>query len=379
MPFATPANTRSTQSEKFHLRTSLADVPVNSSSKPTTQIDNLPTKTFDAPNDYIPEWIEEEHYEPPPEDVIRSLVRCKYHAFLDIFSKEKGESLPLHTDFDLQINLFPDKPIPFGGIYRLATAESATLKTYIDEMLEKGLIRPSTSRAGSPVLFVPKKGGELRLCVDYRRLNAITLKDRYPIPSTDILLDQLSSAKIFTKMDLQWAYPRVRIAEGHEWKTAFRTRWGLFEYLVMPFGLTNAPGCFQRCVQTVLREFLDIFCIVYIDNILIHFNNQEEHDAHVLQVMQALDKANLFAKASKCDFDVYEVEYLGYKISPDGIFLDPKKVETIIEWIAPSTPTQLRGFLGFANFYRRFIHAYSKLAKPLYELLKKKRTIHVDR
>ena len=179
-------------------------------------------------------------------------VPLAYHEYLDVFSKAKGESLPDHRPYDLEIKLEPGAVPPFGTVYRLAQPEQEFLKGYIDEMLSKGLIRTSSSRAASLVLFAPKKDGKLRVCIDYRRLNAMTIKDGYPLPSTDMLLDRLQGAVIYTKIDLRWAYHRIRIKEGDEWKTAFRTRYGLFEWLVMPFGLSNAPGAFQRLLQDVL-------------------------------------------------------------------------------------------------------------------------------
>ena len=327
--------------------------------------------TIIKPTNFDAEWLDEEYYEPPPKPTLEQLIPKVYHDFLDVFSKEKGESLPDHQPHDLKIELIPGSTPPFGGIYRLATAKSNSLKAYIDEMLEKGLIRESNSAAASPVLFVPKKGGELRLCVDYRRLNLMSIKNRYPLPSTDMLLDQLGRAVRFTKIDLRWAYHRIRIAAGYEWLTAFRTRYGLFEYLVMPFGLTNCPATFQRLVNTVLRQFIDKFVIVYLDDILIYSTNVGDHEGHVRQVLQALRENHLYAKAEKCDFHVEHVEYLGFHISPAGISMDPKKVSDVLDWTTPSNTKQLRGFLGFANFYRRFILGYSDVARPLYDLLRK--------
>jgi transposase InsO family protein len=325
----------------------------------------------EPPSDYRPAWLEEMDYEPPSLAKARTIVPEDYHSYIDVFSKERGESLPEHRPHDLVIDFEMDAVPPFQGIYRLADSEQETLKAYIDDMLEKGLIRESSSRASSPVLFVPKKGGELRLCVDYRRINDVTIKDRYPLPSTDMLLDQLSTAKIYTKIDLRWAYHRIRVAEGHEWKTAFRTRYGLFEYLVMPFGLTNCPATFQRHINSVLRQFIDRFVVVYLDDILIYSNNLEEHRSHVRQVLQTLREHDLYAKVEKCEFHVTKVDYLGFVITPEGVEMDPAKVEDIRNWTPPTNVKQVRGFLGFANFYRRFIHSFSNVVKPLYNLLTK--------
>lgn len=277
-----------------------------------------------------PDWLEEQHYLPPDLEKCLSLVTSRYHDYIDIFSKDSAESLPLHSDFDIKLNLVPGVVPPFGGIYRLATPEQNTLKEYIDDMLSKGLIRESSSMAALPVLFVPKKGGKLRLCVDYRRLNNMTVKDHYPLPSTDMLLDQLARAKIYTKLDLCWAYHRVRITAGDEWKTAFRTRYGLFEYLVMPFGLTTAPASFQRMVNTVLRPYIDQFVIVYLDDILVYSENEDDHHQHVRLVMDTLRAHALYAKPEKCDFDVKEVEYLGFRVTPTGVTSDPAVTTQIL-------------------------------------------------
>ncbi len=326
---------------------------------------------IDPPLDFQPDWLDEIDYEPPSLEKAREIVPPEYHNCNDVFSKEKGESLPQHRPHDLTIDLIPGSVPPFGRIYRLAEREQRVLKEYIDDLLAKDLIQPSSSRAASPVLFVPKKGGELRLCVDYRKLNLMTIKDRYPIPSTDILLDQLSNAKIFTKIDLRWAYHRIRIAEGHERKTAFRTRYGLFEYKVMPFGLTNCPATFQRHVDSVLRPFVDRFVVVYLDDILIYSTSIDEHHDHIRQVLQVLRDNELYAKAEKCDFHRESVDYLGFHVSSKGITMDPKKVEDILNWNPPTTVRGVRGFLGFANFYRRFILDYAKIAKPLTNLTRK--------
>ena len=324
-----------------------------------------------APDDLRPDWIDKIDYEPPESSKLRELIPSSYHDFIDVFSKERGESLPSHAAHDIKLDLFPDAIPPFGGIYRLAAPEQKTLKDYIDDMLAKGLIRESSSRAASPVLFVPKADGSVRLCVDYRKLNTMTVPDRYPLPSADMLFDRLSHAKIFTKLDLRSAYHRIRVAEGDEWKTAFRTRYGLFEYLVMPFGLTNAPAVFQRHVNDVLREYVDRFVIVYLDDILIYSEDETTHQQHVKDVLRKLRGTELYAKVEKCDFHTNVVEYLGFRISPNGLEMDPAKVSTIMAWKPPVYPTGVRKFLGFANFYRRFILNYSTIASPLFNLIKK--------
>ena len=185
-------------------------------------------------------------------------------------------------------------------------------------------MRPSQSPAASPMIFVSKKDTDkLRPCVDYRKLNEITVKDRGPLPLINEILYRLEKAKIYIKLDLQNAYNSIRIKEGDEWKTAVRTRYGLFEYLVMPFGLTNAPATFQRFITDVLREYMDVTCVIYLDDILIFSENEEEHTNHVKQILAKLQEAKPYVKLSKCQFSVKKTEFLGYIIEPGGITTDP--------------------------------------------------------
>jgi hypothetical protein len=256
-------------------------------------------------------------------------------------------------------------------LYTLSQKELEALREYIDENLKKGFIRRSESPAGAPVLFVPKKDGVLRLCVDYRALNSITIKNRCPLPLISETLDRLRTAKYFTKLDLKGAYNLVRVASGDEWKTAFRTRYGHFEYTVMPFGLTNAPATFQAFLNDVLRESLDTFIVIYLDDILIYSDTLEEHYDHVRSVLQRLKDADLQVKLEKCQFHVQTVEFLGYVISPEGISMDPAKIEAIVSWPTPNSVRDIQVFIGFANFYRRFIKNFSRIAGPITRLLKK--------
>jgi hypothetical protein len=211
----------------------------------------------------------------------------------------------------------------------MSRAELEALKKYLEENLNKNFIRHSSSPAGAPVLFVKKADGSLRLCVDYRGLNEITVKNRYPLPLIQETLTRLSKAKWFTKLDLRGAYNLVRIAEGEEWKTAFRTRYGHFEYNVMPFGLTNAPASFQHFINDTLRDFLDVFCTAYLDDILIYSDSLAEHQIHVRQVLKKLQQAGLYLKPEKCEFHVQEVKYLGLIITTKGIQMDPAKVAAV--------------------------------------------------
>ncbi|SCZ91572.1 BZ3500_MvSof-1268-A1-R1_Chr1-2g01497 [Microbotryum saponariae] len=304
-------------------------------------------------------------------DDLRSALPSEYHHLLQAFSKAQADTLPPHRPFDLAIEIEDGKQPPFGPLYPLSEKELQALSTWIDENLSKGFIRPSTSPAGAPILFVRKKDGSLRLCVDYRGLNAVTLKNRYPLPLIPEALDRLCSAKIFTKLDLRSGYNLVRIKGGDEWKTAFRTRYGHFECLVMPFGLTNAPAAFQHLMNSIFRDFLDVTVLVYLDDILIFSDSPSDHVVHVQEVLHRLIDNQLYCNPKKCEFHQTSTEYLGFIISPDGVSMSPSKVDSITSWPTPTTLKELQQFLGFANFYRRFIQGYSRIISPLTRLLKK--------
>jgi hypothetical protein len=299
-------------------------------------------------------------------------VPVEYAEFADVFEPKNAQKLPPHRPgVDHEIPLVADAKPVFGSIYNMSETELQFLKDYIDDMVAKGFIRPSKSPFGSPVLFVQKPDGSLRLCVDYRKLNEVTIKNRYALPLMSELFDRLKNAKYYTRLDLADAYNQLRIAAGDEYKTAFRTRYGHFEYLVMPFGLTNAPASFQSYANDCLREFLDIFCIVYIDDVLIYSRTLEEHIAHVKQVLSRLRESGLTCKLSKCEFHATSTSFLGFVISPDGVSMEPDRVAAITEWPIPTSVHDIQIFLGFANFYRRFISGYSAITAPITSLLRK--------
>ncbi|UTT90817.1 hypothetical protein NDA17_004213 [Ustilago hordei] len=267
-----------------------------------------------------------------------------YQHLRDVFDEVEADKLPHHTEHDLHLELIEGGKPPQGPLYLKGPKEMSELRRYLDENLEKGFIRPSKSPARSPVLFIPKKDGGLRLCVDYRGLNEITVKNRAPLPLIEEQLFLLRKARIYTKLDLRAAYNLIQIAKGDEWKTAFGTQLGLYEYLVMPFGLANAPA---------------------------HFHDTEEaHVKHVTEVLTRLRSNRLFAKLSKCEFHTKTVEFLGYIIKLTGIEMDPEKVRTVKEWPMPESIHDIQRFLGFANFYRRFIAHFARIAKPLTALVK---------
>ncbi|MBW0496705.1 hypothetical protein O181_036420 [Austropuccinia psidii MF-1] len=250
-------------------------------------------------------WDEEE--EPEEIETVMKVVPSVYHQYLDVFSKVKAEKLPPHRACDHHIKLEGSLP-PVGVIYSLSNQESDTLRAYISENVEKGFIRPSSSSTGAPVLFVKKKDGGLCLCVDYRKLNAVTRKNKYPVPPMNQLLNVFNGSSIFSKIDLHGAYNLLRIKEGDEHLTCFRTKYGSYEYLVMPFGLTNAPASFQNLVNDIFQDLLDVYVVVFLDDIMVFSKSEEEHVTHVSTVLSRLRANNLFAKASKCLFHVSSVE-----------------------------------------------------------------------
>ena len=302
-----------------------------------------------------------------------------YHAFLDVFDRKIADTLPQHRgpeiDHKIVLETVDGKPTepPWGPLYGMSRGELLVLRRTLTELLDKGFIRVSNSPAGAPVLFAKKPGGGLRFCVDYRALNKLTKKDRYPLPLINETLERIGKARWFTKLDVNAAFYKLRINEGDEWKTAFRTRYGLFEWLVTPFGLANAPSTFQRYINWTLRDFLDEFASAYLDDILIFTSGSlKKHREHVAKVLQRLKDAGLQLDIDKCEFEVESTKYLGFIIEAGkGIRMDPAKVKAIVEWEAPRSVKGVRAFIGFANFYRRFIKQFSEIARPLTELTKK--------
>ena len=299
---------------------------------------------------------------------LRRLVPPEYHKWIEVWNPRKANQLPPHRSINHAIDLHPGSTPPAKRAYGMSRDQAAVVKEYIDEMLGKGYIRPSTSPYAAPVLIVKKPDGGLRICVDYRALNAVTIKNRNAPPLIRETLAKLCAARIYSKFDIIAAFNEIRIKEGHEEKTAFLTRYGLFEYVVMPFGLCNAPGTFQTFINEVLREHLDVFCTAYLNDILIYSGTKEEHVQHVRKVLQKLQTAGLFLDINKCEFHTTEVRYLGLIITTQGLKMEPQKINAIVTWQPPRGLRDVQAFLGFANFYRRFINNYSKLAAPLSNL-----------
>ncbi|GJX34942.1 putative reverse transcriptase domain-containing protein [Tanacetum coccineum] len=292
------------------------------------------------------------------------------HNFPKVFPDDLP-GLPPPRQVEFRIELVPCAAPVARAPYRLAPSELKELSDQLKELLEKGFIRPSSSPWGAPVLFVKKKDGSFRMCIDYRELNKLTVKNRYPLPRIDDLFDQLQGSSIYSKIDLRSGYHQLRIREEDIPITAFRTRYGHYEFQVMPFGLTNAPAVFMDLMNRVCKPYLDKFVIVFIDDILIYSKNKEEHEEHLKIILELLKKEQLYAKFSKCDFWLESVQFLGHVINNKGVHVDPAKVEAIRNWSAPTTPKEVRQFLGLAGYYRRFIEGFSLISKPLTKLTQK--------
>ncbi|GJT00389.1 putative reverse transcriptase domain-containing protein [Tanacetum coccineum] len=291
--------------------------------------------------------------------------------FPEVFPEDLP-GLPPTRQVEFHIDLVPGAAPVARAPYRLAPSKMKELADQLQELSDKGFIRPSSSPWGAPVLFVKKKDGSLRMCIDYRELNKLTVKNRYPLPRIDDLFDQLQGSSVYSKIDLRSGYHQLRVREEDISKTAFRTRYGHYEFQVMPFGLTNAPAVFMDLMNRVCKPYLDKFVIVFIDDILIYSKNKQEHEEHLKIILELLKKEELYAKFSKCEFWIPKVQFLGHVIDNKGIHVDPAKIESVKDWASPKTPTEIRQFLGLAGYYRRFIEGFSKIAKPMTKLTQKK-------
>ncbi|GJT35310.1 putative reverse transcriptase domain-containing protein [Tanacetum coccineum] len=284
--------------------------------------------------------------------------------FPEVFPEDLS-GLPPTRQVEFQIDLVPGAAPVARAPYRLAPSEMKELSEQLQELSDKGFIRPSSSPWGAPVLFVKKKDGSFRMCIDYRELNKLTVKNRYPLPRIDDLFDQLQGSSVYSKIDLRSGYHQLRVREEDISKTAFRTRYGHYEFQVMPFGLTNAPAVFMDLMNRVCKPYLDKFVIVFIDDILIYSKNEKEHEEHLKAILELLKKEELYAKFSKCEFWIPRVQFLGHVIDRQGIHVDPAKIESIKDWASPKTPTEIRQFLALPQGAENFIVYCDALHKGL--------------
>ena len=302
---------------------------------------------------------------------VPSSVKTLLQDFQDMFPPNVPSGLPPLRGIEHQIDLIPGASLPNRPAYRSNPQETKEIQRQVDELISKGWVRDSMSPCAVPVILVPKKDGTWRMCSDCRALNNITIKYRHPIPRLDDLLDELHGACYFSKIDLKSGYNQIRIREGDEWKTAFKTKYGLYEWLVMPFGLTNAPSTFMRLMNHILREFIGKFVVVYFDDILIYSTSLDLHIDHLKSVLTVLREEQLYANLEKCIFCTNHVVFLGFVVSSKGVQVDEEKVRAIQEWPTPKSVTEVRSFHGLASFYRRFVKDFSTLEAPLNEVLKK--------
>ena len=280
------------------------------------------------------------------------------YEYEDVFPDELP-GLPSQRVVDFGIKLHPGTSPIFMTPHKMAPVELQELRVQVQELLDKGFIRPSTSPWGAPVLFAKKKDKTLRLCINYRQLNRVMVKNRYPLPRIDDLFDQLRGARVNSKIDLRTSYHQLRVRETYIPKTAFRTRYGHFEFTVMPFGLTNALATFMDHMHRVFQPYLDQFVVVFVDDNLIYSQSEWEHDDHLRIVLQLLRDHHLYAKFSKCEFWLTEVRFLGHVVSALGVSVDPEKVEAVMSWERPKSVFEIRSFLGLVGYYIRFIEDFS--------------------
>lgn len=303
---------------------------------------------------------------------IRQQVPERYHKYLKVFDEQEANRFPSSKPWDHAIEMKEGYTPKDCKIYPLSPVERTSLDEWISEQLEKKYIRPSKSPQASPFFFVGKKDGKLRPVQDYRYLNSQTIKNAYPIPLISETIDKLKGAKYFTKMDVRWGYNNIRIKEGDQWKAAFKTQRGLFEPTVMFFGLCNSPATFQSMMNHLFKDLINQEkVVVYMDDILIFTEDLESHRQVTEEVLKILQENDLFLKPEKCEFKKLKIEYLGLIIMHNNVQMDPVKVQGLMDWPIPKKVKDVQAFIGFANFYRRFIQGFSKIARPLTQLTRK--------
>ena len=297
-------------------------------------------------------------------------VKSMLQEFKDVFPEELPDHLPPMCDIQQAIDFVPGATLPNLPHYKMSPAEHAKLQRQVEELLRKGFVRESMSPCAVPALLTSKKDGTWRMCVNSRAINKITVKYRFPIPRLDDKLDIMAGATIFSKIDLKSGYHQIRVRSSDKWKTAFKTKDGLYEWTVMHFGLSNALNTFMRVMTQVLKPFMGKFLVVYFDDILIYSKSREQHFDHLTQVCTTLRKENVYGNLKKCSFFTDRVVFLGFIVSFEGVSADPQKVQAIVEWPEPRNIHEIRSFHGLASFYRRFIKGFSTIMALITDYMK---------
>jgi hypothetical protein len=306
-----------------------------------------------------------------PKD-FQDIVPTSLHTYANVFSETTFDSFPERHKWDHTIELEREPSPGFRKVYPMTLTEQTEMDAFLEEALATGCIRQSKSPLGAPVFFIKKKDGKRRFVQDYRALNAITRKNRYPLPLINDLIHQLKGACYFTKLDIRWGYDNVRIHEGDKWKAAFCTNRGLFEPLVMYFGLTNSPATFQTMMNEIFQDLITKGIVsVYLDNILIFTNSLNKHRRITRLVLDRMCEHKLYLRPEKCEFEKTKIEYLGIIISHNKVEMDPVKIAGLADWLTPSNKKEVQSFVGFVNFYRHFIPGFSHHVRALFDLTMK--------
>ena len=316
-------------------------------------------------------WDEEEEAA-KLEAEARKLVLEKFHQWIKVFGKKQSERMPTRKLWDHVIDVKEGFMPRKGKVYPLSREEREEVREFVKEQLRKGYIQPSKSPQTALVFFVGKKDGKKRMVQDYYYLNEWTIKNNYPLPLISDVLENIGMKKVFTKMDLRWGYNNVRIKEGDKWKAAFTMPEGSFEPTVMFFGLTNSPATFQAMMNKLLRDLTNAGKVaVFIDDVIVGTETEEEHDELVAEVVRRLEENDLYVKPEKCKWKVREVEFLEVVIGPEGIKMEKEKVKGVLEWPTPKCVNNVQKFLGLANYCCRFIEGFTRVARPLHDTVKK--------